>query len=91
MIDDFEQRRWEWFVSRTLDAVEFLDKSELAALAESLVSLAALRQKVSLDMETVGGPVDVAVISKGDGFIWISRKYYFQRELNPFYFQRYLR
>lgn len=91
MVADFEKRRWEWFVQRTLDAVDFLDKSELAALAESLVSLAALRQKVSLDMETVGGPVDVAIISKGDGFIWIKRKYYFEGEMNPFYFQRYLR
>jgi hypothetical protein len=54
MIDDFERRRIIWFVTRTIDAVEFLDKSELAALAESLVSLTALRQKVSLDMETVG-------------------------------------
>jgi hypothetical protein len=91
IIDDFENRRGGWFISRTLDAIEFLDKSELAALAESLVSLTALRQKVSLDMETVGGPIDVAVISKGDGFIWIKRKYYFERDLNPFYFQRYLR
>lgn len=90
MIDDFESRRVQWFVARTIDAVEFLDKSELASLAESLVSLTALRQKVSLDMETVGGPIDVAVISKGDGFIWIKRKYYFTRELNPFYFQRYM-
>jgi hypothetical protein len=91
MIDDFQTRRWEWFVSKTIDAVEFLDKSELAALAESLVSLTALGQKVSLDIETVGGPVDVAVIPKGDGFICIKRKYYFDKEFNPFYFERYLR
>jgi len=33
--------------------------------------------------ETVGGPIDVAVISKVDGFIWIKRKHYFKIELNP--------
>jgi hypothetical protein len=29
---------------------------------------------VSLDAETVGGPIDVAVISKCDGFVWVKRK-----------------
>ena len=38
--------------------------------------------------ETVGGPVDVAVISKGDGFIWIRRKHYFDPALNTRYFDR---
>ena len=36
----------------------------------------------------MGGPVDVAVISKGDGFIWIKRKHYFSPELNIRYFER---
>jgi len=27
--------------------------------------------------ETVAGPIDVAIISKGDGLIWIKRKHYF--------------
>ena len=39
--------------------------------------------------ETVGGPVDVAVISKGDGFIWINRKHYFKPEFNPHFFDHY--
>lgn len=33
--------------------------------------------------ETVGGPIDVAVITRGDGFIWIRRKHYFEPSLNP--------
>jgi hypothetical protein len=24
--------------------------------------------------ETVGGPIDVAVISKGEGYVWVKRK-----------------
>jgi len=39
--------------------------------------------------ETVGGPIDVAVISKGDGFIWIKRKHYFSPELNHHFFDNY--
>ena len=34
------------------------------------------------------GPVDVAVITKGDGFVWLKRKHYFPAELNPHYFER---
>ena len=44
-----------------------------------------------MEEETVGGPIDVAVISKGDGFIWIKRKHYFQRELNQQFFANYYR
>ena len=44
-----------------------------------------------MDAETVAGPIDVAVISKGDGFIWIKRKHYFERELNPQFFANYYR
>jgi len=38
---------------------------------------------MSRQAETVGGPVDVAVISKGDGLIWMKRKHYFEPGLNP--------
>lgn len=37
----------------------------------------------------VGGPIDVAVISKGDGLIWIKRKHYFDRDLNQHFFSNY--
>lgn len=40
--------------------------------------------------ESVGGPVDVALISKGDGFVWIERKHYFKPELNPRFLARYM-
>jgi len=72
-----------------LDVVEAMPKSELASLAEALVNLTSLKRKVSLDVETVGGPVDVAVISKGDGLIWIQRKHYFKSELNHQFFANY--
>ena len=58
-------------------------------MAESLVNLASFKQRVTLDDETVGGPIDVAVISKGDGFIWIKRKHYFKPELNLGFIENY--
>ncbi len=32
---------------------------------------------------TVGGPVDIATITKHEGFKWVQRKHYFSQELNP--------
>ena len=47
---------------------------DLATMAESLVSLTSLKRHVSSEEETVGGPVDVAVVSKGNGFAWVKNK-----------------
>lgn len=66
-----------------------LPKDELAAMAESLINLTAFKRKMSDSLETVGGPIDVAVISKGDGLVWVRRKHYFPRELNSSYFGTY--
>jgi hypothetical protein len=60
-------------------------------MAESLVNLTSFKLKVTEDAETVGGPIDVAVISKGDGLIWIKRKHYFSPELNQQFFANYYR
>ena len=69
----------------------FLNKSELAEMAETLVNLVSFRKQVTMEAETVGGPIDVAVITKGDGFIWIKRKHYFKPELNHQFFSNYYR
>ncbi|HAU37000.1 MAG TPA: hypothetical protein DCX07_04715 [Phycisphaerales bacterium] len=76
-------------VTPIIEAVTFLPKDELAAMAESLVNLTSFKRRISMDAETVGGPIDVAVISKGDGFIWIKRKHYFEPKLNPAFFANY--
>jgi hypothetical protein len=75
------------FAQPVLSSVSALPIDELASMAEALVSLTSFKRKVTMVPESVGGPVDVAVISKGDGFIWIKRKHYFKAELNHQYFQ----
>lgn len=72
-----------------IEAVAALPKDELGAMAESLVSLTSFKRRVTLDAETVGGAIDVAVVSKGDGFIWLKRKHYFDADRNPQFFSRY--
>ena len=68
--------------------VSFLPKKDLADMAEALLSLTSLKRRVTPDDETVGGPIDVAIISKGDGLVWIKRKYYFNPDLNHRFFYR---
>jgi hypothetical protein len=89
--EELEQQRYTAYVEPVLDAVGSLPKDELGALAESLVNLTVLKKRVSHEDETVGGPVDVAVISKGDGLIWVRRKHYFDPALNQHFFANYFR
>jgi len=72
-----------------IDAVSFLSITDLAIMAETFVNLESFRKKVTFTTETVGGPIDVAVITKGDGLIWIKRKHYFDKELNHAFFANY--
>lgn len=65
-----------------------LTMEELAELAETLVLLESLKEKVTSRTQSVGGPVDVAVITKSEGLVWIKRKLFFSPELNHRYFDR---
>ena len=78
--------RHEIHIDPILTTVSILPKDELGAMAEALVNLTSLKRRVTTDAETVGGPTDVALISKGDGFVWIKRKHYFESRLNPDFF-----
>lgn len=74
-----------------LSTVINLDKEDMANMAESFIALTSLVRRMQPGEETVGGPVDVAVISKGDGFVWINRKHYFKPELNAHFFNNYFK
>lgn len=86
-IDDFQ---YKTYIEPIIDGVASLPLDELASMAESLVNLTSFKRRVSLNQsDTVGGPIDVAVISKGDGFIWVKRKHYFKQDLNNHFFENY--
>jgi hypothetical protein len=85
------EERHRNFVKTVIDSVQSLPLDDLAEMAESLVNLTSLKRKVSMAQETVSGPIDVAVISAGDGFIWINRKHYFKPDRNPQFFANYYR
>ena len=77
------------YISPLVDTVAYLEKEDMADMAESLISLTFLKRRMMSSEESVGGPVDVAIISKSDGFVWIKRKHYFQKELNHQFFSNY--
>jgi hypothetical protein len=83
--------RFQEHVMPVLNMVMSLPKDELAAMAESLVNLTAFKRRVTGTLETVGGPIDVCVITKGDGLVWVKRKHYFPPELNLLFAKNYLR
>jgi hypothetical protein len=78
----------ERFMREVQDMVYLMPKPELARLATELINLTSVKRKFSSGKDSVGGPIDVAVISKTDGFVWVRRKHYFKAELNPRYFRR---
>lgn len=79
------QQQYLWPITQS---VATLPIEELAMLAESMINITSLRRKVAIDSNigTVGGPIDVAMITKSDGFIWMKRKHYFEQQYNPQYF-----
>ncbi|RDK07769.1 hypothetical protein [Cupriavidus lacunae] len=69
-------------------AINSLPVDEMAGLAETLIMLESLKEKVTQPSESVGGAVDVAVITKSEGFVWVKRKHFFSADLNPKFFER---
>jgi hypothetical protein len=76
------------FMRQVQDMIFLMPKQELATLAQELINLTSVKRKFSSGKESVGGPIDVAVISRIDGFVWVRRKHYFDPSLNPRYFHR---
>lgn len=68
------------FVSPIIDSVTSLPIEELALFAESMINITSVRRRVAIDgnIGTVGGPIDVAIVIRGDGLIWLKRKHYFE-------------
>lgn len=87
--DAFNKEMQTEHVNPILSMVGVLPKDELASMAEALVSLTAFKRRMTSDLETVGGPIDVLVISKGDGLVWVKRKLYFPADINHHFFSNY--
>lgn len=58
---------------------------DVIQLAEFLVSFVINFSKFRMGPATVGGPIEIATITKHEGFKWVKRKHYYSREYNPTY------
>ena len=65
-------------------AVPAMPIQDAIDLARFLVETTAgfVRFAVSKQPKTVGGPVEIATITKHEGFRWIQRKHFYRAELN---------
>lgn len=88
LYEAWQDKRGEYW-KPVISVVSSLPKDGLAEMAEALVNLTKFRRRVTDVPETVGGPIDVAVITKGDGFVWVRRKHYFDANLNPRFFAKF--
>jgi len=59
---------------RVTDVIPSLPVATLASFASALIELISLRPSLEGDRNTVGGPIDVATITRGHGFEWIRHK-----------------
>jgi hypothetical protein len=63
-----------------LAAMPIQDAIELATF---MVQTTIGFMRFNFGAETVGGPIEVAVITKHEGFKWVNRKLFFSEKLNP--------
>lgn len=52
-------------------------------LAEFLVDTTIRFVRFNTGENSVGGPIEIAAITKHEDFKWVKRKFYYKRELNP--------
>jgi len=67
MIGDYQQQA---YINPVLRVLEIAAKAELAETARELVALNIFKKRIMAQQQTVGGAIDVAVISRESGFQW---------------------
>ncbi|WP_431288477.1 hypothetical protein [Roseateles chitinivorans] len=85
---DWKRMNWQHNCSPLLRVLQSLDVPEMADLVEALLGIESLKERVTSSSESVGGPIDVAAITKEEGLVWIRRKHYFDAAMNTRYVSR---
>lgn len=89
--DNIDKFKHQASILPLFNTVSTMEKEDLAELAENLIYLTSLKKRITPTQESVGGPIDVAIISKGDGFVWMKRKQYFDPALNTGFVHNYFK
>lgn len=72
-IQEEERRQW-------LKALNNYSVQDMAHLAENLIAMTSFERHMTFSHEGVGGPIDLAVITKNDGFTWLNRKSWYHHK-----------
>jgi hypothetical protein len=67
-------------VPLVMPAMPIQDAIDLAAF---FVDVTCQFSRFSPGAQTVGGPIEIAAITKHEGFRWVTRKHYYSAEFNP--------
>lgn len=84
-VDAWKRKNWEANFHPLRRVLNSLSVPEMGHLAGSLLVLEELRERVTSPSESIGGPIDVAAITKSEGMVWLKRKHFFEPELNQRY------
>jgi len=79
------------YVKPVITSVGYLRKEDLIELAESLINITSVKRKTSESLQTVGGPIDIAIITKHEGFVWVKRKDIIDKNLNSIFYHKQLK
>jgi hypothetical protein len=71
MMAEYQQ---EAYIDPILRVIEIANKQEIADTARELVALNIFKKRIMAKRQTVGGAIDVAVISRDGGFVWVQRQ-----------------
>jgi hypothetical protein len=76
------------YINPIIQSIGYLRKEDLVEFAESLINITSIKRKTNSQLQSVGGPIDIAIITKHEGFVWVKRKDIIDKELNSAYFNR---
>jgi hypothetical protein len=68
------QYQQQMFINPILRVLEIASRKELGETARELIGLNIFKKRIMAQRETVGGAIDVAVISREGGFQWAARQ-----------------
>lgn len=82
------RKNWKENYDPLMEVLTTLSVEEMAHLAETLLLLQSLKERVTSASEEVGGPIDVAALTKSEGLVWLKRKHFFDAGMNVRYVKR---
>jgi hypothetical protein len=71
MIGEYQQ---ENYINPILSVLEISTRQDLAEVAHDLVALNIFKKRIMAQKQTVGGAIDVAIITRDGGFGWWKRQ-----------------